>query len=86
MLFYFVAAAKNDCFNSSEPSVRIKNGIPRHIVDLSASCPRCLAAATEKPNGSDGEYVCCVCACLCYSYFVMFSYKFLTRTHTYRNM
>lgn len=24
-------------------------------VDLSASCPRCLAAAAEMPGGSDGE-------------------------------
>lgn len=57
-LFYFsVAAAKKakENFTSSDPSVRFKNGVPHHSVDLSASCPRCLAAAAEKPNGSDGE-------------------------------
>lgn len=54
---YFVAAAKKakETFTSSEPSVRFKSGVPHHSVDLSASCPRCLAAAAEKPNGSDGE-------------------------------
>lgn len=62
-LFHFVAAAKNDKanFTSSEPSVRFKNGVPHHSVDLSASCPRCLATAAEKPNGSDGECVLSEC-------------------------
>lgn len=64
ILFFFVAAAKNakENFTSSEPSVRFKNGVPHHSVDLSASCPRCLAAAAEKPNGSDGEFS---PACMC---------------------
>lgn len=58
LLLFFVAAAKNAKvnFTSSDPSVRFKNGVPHHSVDLSASCPRCLAAAAEKPNGSDGEF------------------------------
>lgn len=47
---------QNEIQSSKEPSIRFKNGIPMHSdVDLSASCPRCLAAAAEKPNGSDGE-------------------------------
>lgn len=46
----------NENLTSKEPSIRFKNGIPLHSnVDLSASCPRCLAAAAEKPGGSDGE-------------------------------
>uniref|UniRef100_A0A1S4J1H5 DUF3456 domain-containing protein n=1 Tax=Culex quinquefasciatus TaxID=7176 RepID=A0A1S4J1H5_CULQU len=31
-----------------------KDGYPEHSVDKTASCPRCLAAAAEKPNGSEG--------------------------------
>ncbi|XP_055619554.1 TRPL translocation defect protein 14 isoform X2 [Toxorhynchites rutilus septentrionalis] len=31
----------------------LRNGIPEHSVDKTASCPRCLAAAAEKPNGSE---------------------------------
>lgn len=47
---------QNDIRSSKEPSIRFKYGIPMHsVVDLSASCPRCLAAAAEKPGGSDGE-------------------------------
>uniref|UniRef100_A0A1Q3FYG0 NadR/Ttd14 AAA domain-containing protein n=1 Tax=Culex tarsalis TaxID=7177 RepID=A0A1Q3FYG0_CULTA len=30
-----------------------KDGYPDHSVDKTASCPRCLAAAAEKPNGSE---------------------------------
>ncbi|XP_039437313.1 TRPL translocation defect protein 14 isoform X3 [Culex pipiens pallens] len=30
-----------------------KDGYPEHSVDKTASCPRCLAAAAEKPNGSE---------------------------------
>lgn len=48
---------QNEIRCSKEPSIRFKNGITMHSdVDLSASCPRCLAAAAEKPNGSDGEF------------------------------
>lgn len=49
------ADEKENC-SSSEPSIRFKNGVPYHSVDLSASCPRCLAAAAEKP-GSEGEFI-----------------------------
>lgn len=46
----------NTLRGSKEPSIRFKHIKPLHSdVDLSASCPRCLAAAAEKPNGSDGE-------------------------------
>ncbi|XP_058466103.1 TRPL translocation defect protein 14 isoform X2 [Malaya genurostris] len=31
----------------------LKDDIPEHSVDKAASCPRCLAAAAEKPNGSE---------------------------------
>lgn len=52
-------SSHNEIRSSKEPSIRFKNGIPMHSdVDLSASCPRCLAAAAEKPNGSDGELRC----------------------------
>lgn len=34
-----------------------KDGIPDHSVDKTASCPRCLAAAADKPNGSEGEFL-----------------------------
>lgn len=31
---------------------------PEHsLIDLTASCPRCLANAASKPNGSEGECV-----------------------------
>ncbi|XP_065077757.1 TRPL translocation defect protein 14-like isoform X2 [Ochlerotatus camptorhynchus] len=30
-----------------------KDGTPDHSVDKTASCPRCLAAAADKPNGSE---------------------------------
>lgn len=46
---------ENENLSSNEPSIRFKNGVPYHSVDLSASCPRCLAAAAEKP-GSEGEF------------------------------
>lgn len=48
---------QNEIRSSKVPSIRFKNGIPLHSdVDLSASCPRCLAAAAEKPGGDDGEF------------------------------
>lgn len=59
-LFRFLVADsaksnQNEIRSSKQPSIRFKNGIPLHSdVDLTASCPRCLAAAAEKPN-SDGE-------------------------------
>lgn len=53
------SAKSNKNLTSIEPSVRFKNGVPLHSnVDLTASCPRCLAAAAEKPGGSDGEFCC----------------------------
>lgn len=31
---------------------------PEHsLIDMTASCPRCLANAASKPNGSEGEWV-----------------------------
>lgn len=48
---------QNEIRSSKVPSIRFKNGIPLHSdVDLNASCPRCLAAAAEKPGGGDGEF------------------------------
>lgn len=48
---------------------------PEHsLIDLTASCPRCLADAASKPNGSEGEFtprvfhmtvVLCVWLCVC---------------------
>lgn len=43
--------------NSNIRSIRFNNGVPHHSdIDLNASCPKCLAAAADKPNGSDGEF------------------------------
>lgn len=57
-----VSQHENKKLTSTEPSVHFKyNGVPQHSVDLTASCPRCLAAAAEKPGGNDGE---CVCTCV----------------------
>lgn len=42
--------------NCQEPATRFKDGIPEHSVDLTVSCPRCLAAAANKPDGSEGEF------------------------------
>lgn len=42
--------------NCKEPATRFKDGIPEHSVDLTLSCPRCLAAAANKPDGSEGEF------------------------------
>lgn len=54
--------AKNSQYDtkhdSKVPSIRFQNVKPLHSgVDVSASCPRCLAAAAQKPNGGDGECV-----------------------------
>lgn len=44
--------------DSKVPSIRFQNVKPLHSgVDVSASCPRCLAAAAQKPNGGDGECI-----------------------------
>lgn len=40
---------------ASDHRTIFKDGIPEHSVDKTASCPRCLAAAADKPNGSEGE-------------------------------
>lgn len=51
--------------DSKLPSIRFQNVKPLHSrVDLSASCPRCLAAAAERPNGGDGECDSSVSLCL----------------------
>lgn len=63
--------------SSNEPSIRFKNGVPYHSVDLSASCPKCLAAAAEKP-GSEGEFRDVSVAYLC-----LFCSGFATHTHTF---
>lgn len=48
---------RNRKYDSKVPSIRFQNINPLHSnVDLSASCPRCLAAAANKPNGGDGEF------------------------------
>ncbi|XP_021699713.1 TRPL translocation defect protein 14 isoform X2 [Aedes aegypti] len=38
---------------ASDHRTIFKDGIPEHSVDKTASCPRCLAAAADKPNGSE---------------------------------
>lgn len=40
---------------------KLENGLPEictvdDSVDLTASCPRCLAAEADKPGGSEGEF------------------------------
>ena len=36
---------------------RFPFGSPEHsVIDLTASCPRCLAAAADRPDGSEGEF------------------------------
>ena len=46
---------KDNGKTSKESRIEFKNSVPEHsVVDLTASCPRCIAAAAEKP-GSEGE-------------------------------
>lgn len=56
-----LAAAKNEnakYSNGKITSVRSENGTDSHrSVDLTVTCPVCIAKALEKPNCTDGESV-----------------------------
>lgn len=48
------------CIAPATPSTFVYKELPfaapeHSIIDLTASCPRCLAKAASKPNGSEGE-------------------------------
>jgi len=73
----FIIATLNTHTDPPTPTTYVYKDLPfaapeHSLIDLTASCPRCLAKAASKPNGSEGECECvfvpmCAMCVLCVS-------------------